>query len=96
MKKDYFYLGTKKQVFERMSDLLRAIAKPLVFEGKPITDDNTFKIRPEGVYVSVDQLCDILKLDQSVFTSDVMLDLMSITKKETGKFPIKQFSIIST
>ena len=90
----YFYLGTKKEVFKRMSNLLRVIkAEPLQFEGKPMTDNNTFKIQSGKVYVSVDQLCEIFKFDKSFFASDSMLDLMNKTQKEIGEFPIKQFSI---
>ena len=90
----YFYLGTKEQVFEKMRVLLNLInPAPLKFEGKPITNDNTFKIQSGKVYVSVDQLCEIFKVDRSFFASDSMLDLMNQTQRETGKFPIQEFSI---
>ena len=77
-----------------MKELLGLIdAQPLKFEGKPMTDNNTFKIQSGKVYVSVDQLCEIFKFDKSFFASDSMLDLMNKTQKEIGEFPIKQFSI---
>ena len=93
--KQYFYIGSLEHFAKRIEALMDRInASHTQVTDNPESDDTYIEV--DGlVWIDLAQVMDILQVDRSFFTSDVILDLLNQTQREIGEFPIKEFTVNS-